>query len=316
MLKHTKSIHPLLHPLFSALMLLCALQSRAQLAADTAYEKTVCWQITGNGLTDTSYLFGTMHPVFREDVHIPRNMAAALLRAKIIYLEHELYDNNDSLYLEINAMEKPVLKRMIGGLCFSLLEKKLKEYNDTILHHPVLLRLNPSYLGGRLISDVFGNALTSTDAILLAIALGNGQQVAYLDTPDMMKKMANIFPSDVQATQLYHFLAQFELIINDYIKNVKAFTQLYYSGDIGKIYTRSGYFLLNDGTSGMHLLENAYSTQLLDDRNKKWLPVITAAIRQQPAFFAVGAAHLAGRKGLINLLRKKGFTVLPVQPEY
>ena len=33
----------------------------------------------------------------------------------------------------------------------------------------------------------------------------------------------------------------------------------------------------------------------------------------QPTFFAVGAGHLTGEDGLLQLLRKKGYTVQPVQ---
>lgn len=301
---------------FVILTPLPAVNTNAQFAEDTAYEKTVFWQITGNGATDTSYLYGTMHPVFREDVHMPRNMVAALLQAEIVFLEHALYDNNDSLYLEINAMEKPGLKRLLGELCYTLLEEKLKKYNDTIQANAIFNRLNPSYLGGRLISDIFSTSLTTIDATLIAIALGNGQPVAYLDTPEMMKKLSELIPLDVQATQLYYFLENFEPSIQNYIKNVKAFTRLYYSGDIGRIYTRSGYLLFNDNLGGMHLAENTLATRLLDDRNKKWLPAIIESVQHRPSFFAIGAAHLAGKKGLINLLRKKGYTVSPLQPEY
>jgi uncharacterized protein YbaP (TraB family) len=40
--------------------------------------------------------------------------------------------------------------------------------------------------------------------------------------------------------------------------------------------------------------------------------VMTAAIKSQPTFFAVGAGHLGGKKGILYLLRQAGFTVTPV----
>ena len=33
---------------------------------------------------------------------------------------------------------------------------------------------------------------------------------------------------------------------------------------------------------------------------------------EMPTFFAVGAGHLAGQKGVINLLRKEGYTLTPL----
>jgi uncharacterized protein YbaP (TraB family) len=51
--------------------------------------------------------------------------------------------------------------------------------------------------------------------------------------------------------------------------------------------------------------------EILDKRNLNWLPKITVAIKVESCFFAIGAAHLAGKNGLVNLLRKDGYTVTP-----
>ena len=51
---------------------------------------------------------------------------------------------------------------------------------------------------------------------------------------------------------------------------------------------------------------------LVAGRNKNWIPVIKSNIKQQPCLIAVGTGHLPGKEGLINLLRKEGYTVEPV----
>ena len=50
----------------------------------------------------------------------------------------------------------------------------------------------------------------------------------------------------------------------------------------------------------------------LDKRNENWIPVIEKEIKTTPSLIAVGAAHLAGEKGVINLLRKQGYKVKAV----
>ena len=55
-----------------------------------------------------------------------------------------------------------------------------------------------------------------------------------------------------------------------------------------------------------------YEDLLLNNRNKKWIPEIIQQAKLEPTFFAVGAGHLAGEKGVINLLIKQGYTVSPV----
>ncbi len=51
---------------------------------------------------------------------------------------------------------------------------------------------------------------------------------------------------------------------------------------------------------------------LLDRRNADWLTKLPAIIDRGPTFIAVGALHLPGDKGIIEGLRKQGYTVTPV----
>ena len=47
-------------------------------------------------------------------------------------------------------------------------------------------------------------------------------------------------------------------------------------------------------------------------RNKNWIPVIEKNISSNSFFIAVGAAHLPGENGVIQLLRSKGYSVEPI----
>jgi len=51
---------------------------------------------------------------------------------------------------------------------------------------------------------------------------------------------------------------------------------------------------------------------LINNRNAKMAKGFEKSARKRTTFCAVGAAHLAGEKGVLALLRKKGFTVEPV----
>ena len=48
---------------------------------------------------------------------------------------------------------------------------------------------------------------------------------------------------------------------------------------------------------------------LIDNRNADWITKMPALMAQKPTLFAVGAAHLPGEKGVLNLLRQAGYTV-------
>ncbi len=55
------------------------------------------------------------------------------------------------------------------------------------------------------------------------------------------------------------------------------------------------------------------SEELLDKRNLNWIPKMDALMNSKACFFAVGAGHLGGPNGVIELLRKKGYEVTPVK---
>ena len=51
---------------------------------------------------------------------------------------------------------------------------------------------------------------------------------------------------------------------------------------------------------------------LVSDRNRDWMKHILTYIKNKSTFIAVGAAHLPGEEGLIQLLRDAGYTVEPM----
>ncbi|MFT4022576.1 MAG: TraB/GumN family protein [Flavihumibacter sp.] len=52
---------------------------------------------------------------------------------------------------------------------------------------------------------------------------------------------------------------------------------------------------------------------LVYNRSAKWMPLMEEAMKEGVAFFAVDAVHLAGERGLLNLLQQAGYTVRPMQ---
>ncbi|MNX99368.1 TraB family protein [compost metagenome] len=51
---------------------------------------------------------------------------------------------------------------------------------------------------------------------------------------------------------------------------------------------------------------------MLDNRNNNWVKNMPELMKKESVFFAVGAAHLGGEEGVINLLKKAGYSVKPI----
>jgi len=59
--------------------------------------------------------------------------------------------------------------------------------------------------------------------------------------------------------------------------------------------------------------EDKFGKILLTNRNEKWVKILDGLLKKESVFVAVGAGHLPGQTGLINLLREAGYTVTPVK---
>lgn len=107
-----------------------------------------------------------------------------------------------------------------------------------------------------------------------------------------------------QAADLYEVIAQMEKIVQ--MEKVAASTssyEMYLSGDLEKLYTKNQSFIPNE----------VYEQKMGAERNNRWLRKIEDILKDRTCLIAVGAMHLPGDKGLIALLRAKGYNVQPAR---
>lgn len=92
-----------------------------------------------------------------------------------------------------------------------------------------------------------------------------------------------------------------------------AMLDAYFSQDIATLLELSRIALSDlpnmDVTAAMALFDET-QTELLDNRNRNWIPVITDALAtHDDIVVAVGAAHLVGENGILNLLQHDGWAI-------
>ena len=83
-----------------------------------------------------------------------------------------------------------------------------------------------------------------------------------------------------------------------------ALTKAFFSQDI-KAIKEAVDMKLNNSCDGTEEEDD----RLIYSRNANWAELIPGIMKDKSTLFVVGAAHLIGEKGMINLLRNKGYNI-------
>ena len=265
--------------------------------SQTEGSKTVFWEISGNGLEQNSYLFGTIHI-------IPKAEFEKFSKADIIL------EDCDQLVLEM-AIDVPFTqqfewaKQLIlpGGESLQnyMIEEdfiRLKSYAIDSLQikessFKNYLRLKPFAFYSALIPHVLGRKIDSYELHFSRISKKNLIPVAELESFEIQLA---IFDSISNEEQLEMFFSE-DL---DLKKEMAALLIIYKNQDIYEMAS-----LMNEDENEYANFEN----ELITQRNKNWVIKLDSLMNEKSSFIAVGAGHLAGENGLIKLLRESGYSV-------
>ena len=288
--------------------------SSAVVAKIEAEADTFLWQVKKEGLP-VSYLLGTIHLGKMGDV-LPLAVQKRLAESNVLVLESEVLPE-ESLSAETLAVMQRMLDpdRRLPALLGKDYAKKIQrcridpEQNDkdTLLYfQPWAAALICSYALPDGVNMEFG-----VDYLLSEGARKSNIRILPLESTEEMLAYFEQIPEQKALVLLKlnidHYAEMQKLnknLIEDYAQN--RFKKIA-AEDLDEKVTLK-FFPKEDRA----FWSNWFYGELLASRNQKWLPTLIETLNQEPAFIAVGAAHLAGEDGLIKLLRQEGFTVMPV----
>ncbi len=278
----------------------CTAQTTSAKLIRNADNNSLLWQISGNGLKAPSYLFGTFHLLCKEDVHFSNQLKTAVTNSKEIYMELDMDDPatiSEGLKLMYMQGNKK-LKDFYSDSEYT----RLQNYFTDSLQMPIAFmeRMKPYFLVALLYPKMLSCATTSgVEEQLVQLAKEDKKEIQGLET---MQFQASIFDSIPYAEQAKELLKSVDSI-NEYRQEFDTMLNVYKTQTISRIET-----LFNKSEFGMDEHEDI----LLDNRNKDWVIKLKKIMQHETVFVAVGAGHLVGPKGLIALLQKEGYIVVPL----
>ena len=290
---------------FMVLALLFCLQScQSQPAPKLQSSKTdnsLLWEISGNGLKKPSYLFGTFHMMCRDDIHFSPNLLSALDYAGEIYFEMDLDDPANTLgaLMFMNMKDGKTLKDLYTAEEFGRIEKYFSDSLRTSLK--TFQKMKPTMLSAFLYPKMLAcKNLSGVEQELMKAVVKNKKEIKGFETIAFQASVFDSIPYDLQAKNLLNTIDS----MNHYRTYFDTMLHVYKSQQIGEMEAlfNKPEFGLQDG---MELL--------LDKRNRNWINQLKTILPEQNIFMAVGAGHLVGKEGLIELLRKEGYTLRAIE---
>lgn len=261
---------------------------------------TLLWQVSGNGLKHSSFLFGTFHLMCKEDIHFSNQLKEAVKASDEIYMELDMDDPSTllsgMLYMNMNNGKK------LSDLYTPAEYKKLQAYFTDSLSTPIMLlqRAKPYFLVALLYPKMMNCATpTGVEEELLQIAKEDKKEIEGLETMQFQASVFDSIPYEWQAKELMKNIDSFPV----YKKEFEEMIDLYKSQQLDSMQN-----MLVKSEFG----SEQYEDLLLNDRNKKWVKELKEIMKKESVFVAVGAGHLTGELGLISLLKKEGYSVEPL----
>lgn len=283
------------------LMLSCNAQTKTPGLLINKDDNTLLWQISGNGLQKPSYLFGTFHLMCKDDIQFSEQLKAAVANSATIYMELDM----DDPALMLSGM---MMMTMKGGKkltdFYSKEEyKKIEVFFKDSLSAPLsfLQTMKPFMLVALLYPKMMPcKTVSGVEEELMKLVKLQKKEIKGLETMELQAAVFDSISYEEQAKELLKSIDSMDLNR----KNFDTMMRVYKSQRLSGIEA-----LFSKSELGMQNHEDI----LLNKRNINWVGQLGPILKKENVFIAVGAGHLVGENGLISLLRKKGYKVVPLQ---
>jgi uncharacterized protein len=268
-----------------------------------AQESSILWEITGNGITKPSYLFGSLKFIGEKEFYLPKEATEKIKQSAIFAIEdevdhhaqHELnkvlhFPKGESLSTHLSAEDYNKVVNFFESE-FKISKKQFEAKYAKLI--PLAISISMTRLS-------LGEKVKFYDIELLKFAKSNKVKSYSLESVDREAKALTSFSIEDQTAALLHTVNNFEKQKTEFQKLMDDYPQ----GKLEEIFEYT-----------LHPLENNqdFINTFFYQRNKEWMPKIEKMISENVAFISVGVSHLEGDGGLLNLFKEKGYTLTPIK---
>ncbi|SDG09480.1 hypothetical protein SAMN05421827_103206 [Pedobacter terrae] len=262
---------------------------------------TLLWEVSGNGLKKPSYLFGTHHFTNKEFADTMQVLQAKLKSVDGVVGELVMDGSLQGRMAPFLVMKNNTLDRLFTAAEYKEVDDYIKARNPAV-NLKQLNRFKPAMVGVLMMlldNPEMQNMTNGIDESFQKYAKNNAKSVHGLETAEYQGAL--LFDGDLQK-QKKALLKSVRESDNNKIK-LKELTAYYLAQDMDKL---TDFFRTQEEET------QEFMTEMLKNRNQRWLDQLPALMEKESLFIAVGAGHLVGAEGLIKGLQAKGYALKPI----
>ncbi|MDY7394820.1 TraB/GumN family protein [Aureibaculum sp. 2210JD6-5] len=266
--------------------------------ANAQDNNSLLWKIEGDNI-QTSYIFGTIHMLPQKDFVMSQKVKDAFAETEELYLELDM-DNPEMMQEMMKQMmieETDLLSNHVDSTEYKLLDSYLKE--NVGMGFAQFNRFKPLYMSSTIMSSLVGKQVASYEFTFMSMAKEAKKELKGLETVEDQMSVFDSISYEDQMDELVEMLED----PNDTKELYSKMVEKYKSENINDLFDYMDDFFDND---------QKMIDKLLYDRNENWVKKIPEISKDKKILYAVGAGHLGGEKGVIQLLKNQGFKVTPV----
>ncbi|MGM9836379.1 MAG: TraB/GumN family protein [Muribaculaceae bacterium] len=274
------------------------------------------WKVSGNGLNKPSYLFGTCHVATVKMTDSIPGFNDALTNCDAVYGEIEKGDiagAQQAMMAAIMAPADSTLSKVIDQASLAKADSVFRATTQGMVSISQLETLKPAYVSTQLalimIMQSFPgfNPMEQIDFAIQGKASQLGKELGGFETTEYQLNILYGKPISEQAESLVRTLAKLESAKASGIALAEAYKRQDLNGVFNCIIKEQ-----NDSDEPEWKKQRSID-ELIYNRNTAWAKKLQELMPEKSLLVVVGAGHLPGERGLIDLLQKAGYTVEPMK---
>jgi uncharacterized protein len=259
------------------------------------------WEVSGNGLTENSYLYGTMHTQDERAFQFKDGVMDAFNQAEIYAMELNMDSVDQAALLSKLIMDSTYsLKTLLTADEYTVVSDFFRDSLGQALF--MFEKMQPLFTAQMVsLRDLEAQQTDALDIYFFKEAKKQKKQTIGLEKTMEQIDAFSAIPYELQAKGLVDAVTGYG---KEGELDMDAMMKYYVEGNLDKLLEMTTEYEEDEE------MAKIFNDIFLVKRNYNMADRAEPFINKGSTFIAVGAAHLPGEEGIIKLLRKKGYKVI------